>query len=105
MATIGFDGISIEEAVNIKQAREDIAKVGQNNNGSCAIEGNGSSVIVGNISTSETLFTGSVDDVKNDVKQALDDGVDVLAPSCGLAPASPIENIKAMVEARNEYYN
>lgn len=105
MATIGFDGISIEEAVNIKQAREDIAKVGQNNNGSCAMEGNGSSVIVGNISTSQTLFTGSVDDVKNDVKQALDDGVDVLAPSCGLAPGSPIANVKAMVEARNEYYN
>ncbi len=42
--------------------------------------------------------------LKQKLKKALDDGIDILAPSCGLAPLSPIANIKAMVEARNEYY-
>jgi len=62
-------------------------------------------VIVGNISTSKTLLSGSVDDVKNDVKTVLDEGIDLIAPSCGIAPNSPLDNIKAMVEGRNEYFN
>lgn len=109
MASIGYDGISVEEKVDIAKAKEDLGKgaVNLNAGGKCLPKGgvNPSSKIVGNISTSQTLFTGSIDDVKTEVKNALDAGVDILAPSCGLAPLSPIDNIKAMVEARNEYYN
>ena len=91
MATCGFNGISVEEAVNIPQAEKDIEDV------DC--------VILGNISTSNTLLSGSADDVKNDVKTVLGEGIDLIAPSCGIAPNSPLDNIKAMVEARNEYFN
>ena len=107
MASIGYDGISIEEKVDIAKAKEDIEKCSsQSVGGKCLPDtGNSSSVIVGNISTSQTLFTGSVEDVKGDVKKVLEAGVDVLAPSCGIAPLSPIANIKAMIEARNEYFN
>lgn len=91
MATCGFDGISVEEAVNIPQAKQDI--------------GDDHCVILGNISTSKTLLSGSVDDVKTDVKNVLDDGIDILAPSCGIAPNSPLENIKAIIDERNEYFN
>lgn len=107
MATIGYDGISIEEKVDITKAKEDIEGVSSNKVGgkSLPTTRDSSSVVIGNISTSQTLFSGSVEDVKNEVKKALDDGVDVLAPSCGLAPLSPLANIKAMIEARNEYYN
>lgn len=91
MATCGFNGISVEEAVNIPQAEKDIEDV------DC--------IIVGNISTSNTLLSGSADDVKNDVKTVLDEGIGLVAPSCGIAPNSPLDNIKAMVEARNEYFN
>ncbi|MCE7698330.1 MAG: MtaA/CmuA family methyltransferase, partial [Methanobacterium paludis] len=66
--------------------------------------GETSSKIVGNISTTQTLFRSSPEQVKAEVKQALEDGIDILAPSCGLAPRSPITNIKAMVEARNEFF-
>jgi len=97
MASIGFDGISIEEAVDINKAKSDLAKI--------EAQGKTTSKILGNISTSQTLFTGSPEDVKSDVKKALDEGIDILAPSCGLAPKSPLDNIKAMVEARDEYYN
>ena len=91
MATCGFDGISVEEAVNIPQAQKDIEDV------DC--------VILGNISTSTTLLSGEEDDVKNDVKKVLDEGIDIIAPSCGIAPNSPLNNIKAMVEGRSEYFN
>ena len=91
MATCGFDGISVEEAVDIPQAQKDIEDV------DC--------VILGNISTSNTLLSGSIDDVKGDVKKVLDEGIDLIAPSCGIAPNSPLDNIKAMVESRNEYFN
>ena len=107
MASIGFDGISIEEAVDLPKAKEDIQKLddGKSNGGCCTIEGhNHGSKIVGNISTSQTLFTGTPEEVKADVKKALDEGIDILAPSCGLAPKSPLANIKSMVEARNEYF-
>ena len=91
MATCGFDGISVEEAVNIPQAQKDIEDI------DC--------VILGNISTSKTLLSGSVSDVKSNVKTVLDEGIDLIAPSCGIAPNSPLDNIKAMVEGRNEYFN
>ena len=91
MATCGFDGISVEEAVNIPQAQKDIEDV------DC--------VILGNISTSKTLLSGSASDVKGDVKKVLDECIDLIAPSCGIAPNSPLDNIKAMVEGRNEYFN
>ena len=91
MATCGFDGISVEEAVNIPQAQKDIEDV------DC--------VILGNISTSNTLLNGSESDVKSDVKKVLGEGIDIIAPSCGIAPNSPLNNIKAMVEGRDEYFN
>lgn len=93
MASIGYEGISVEEKVDINKAKEDLEKgaVNLNPGGKCLPKGgvNPSSKIIGNISTSQTLFTGSLNDIKNEVKKALDDGVDVLAPSCGLAPLSP----------------
>jgi [methyl-Co(III) methanol-specific corrinoid protein]:coenzyme M methyltransferase len=91
MATCGFDGISVEEAVDIPQAQKEI------------IEDN--CVILGNISTSKTLLSGNSDEVKGDVKKAIDDGIDILAPSCGIAPNTPLDNIKAAISERNEYFN
>ena len=90
MSSVGFDGISIEEAVNITQAKQDI-------DDEC--------VIIGNISTSKTLLSRTPEDVKTEVKKVLDEDIDILAPSCGLAPNTPLANVKAMVEARNEYFN
>ena len=43
--------------------------------------------------------------VKEDVKKVLSEDIDIIAPSCGLAPKTPLANVKALVEARNEYFN
>ncbi len=107
MATIGYEGISVEEKVDIVKAKEDIEKGGNLKVGgkSMSISGDDPSKIVGNISTSQTLFSGSPEDVKSEVKKVLENGIDIIAPSCGLAPLSPLNNIKAMVEGRNEFFN
>lgn len=43
--------------------------------------------------------------IKEDVKKVLSEDIDIIAPSCGLAPKTPLANVKALVEARNEYFN
>ncbi len=109
MATTGFDGLSVEEKVDISRAKEEMGsgrktiRVG----GRAMSMGGGDKTpkLVGNISTNQTLFMGSPEDVKEEAKNVLEAGVDILAPSCGLAPRSPLANIKALVEARNEFHN
>lgn len=92
MLDCGYNGISVEEAVDMAEAE----KVKE--------ELDTGTQMVGNISTSQTLFSKTPADVKAEVKVALEKGVDVLAPSCGIAPKSPLANIQALVEARNEFF-
>ena len=90
MADCGFEGLSVEEKIGSpKKAKEVIGNRAR---------------FVGNISSPFTLLPGPVDKIKAEARQALAEGVDVLAPGCGIAPMTPLENIKAMVAARNEYY-
>ncbi|KKG11698.1 methylcobamide:CoM methyltransferase MtaA [Methanosarcina sp. 2.H.A.1B.4] len=90
MADCGFEGLSVEEKIgSVKKAKEIIGTRAR---------------LVGNISSPFTLLPGPIDKIKTESKQALADGVDVLAPGCGIAPMTPLENIKAMVAARDEYY-
>ena len=88
MAECGFDGLSIEEGVDIEKAR---SIVGEN------------VVLIGNISTKQTLAFGKPEQVKNDAINALKAGVDVLAPGCGLSPLTPLNNIVAMVQTAEEW--
>ena len=92
MLDCGFSGISVEEAVDMTEAQQVRAETGAE------------TVMVGNVSTSQTLFSKPVEEVKAEVTQALEKGVNVLAPSCGIAPKSPLANLKAFVEARDEFY-
>ncbi|OKY78378.1 MAG: Methylcobalamin:coenzyme M methyltransferase MtbA [Candidatus Methanohalarchaeum thermophilum] len=89
MNETGFAGLSIEEKVNVKKAKKKVEDAR----------------IIGTVSTASTILSGSPDEVKEEAKDCLDSGIDVLAPSCGIAPSSPLENIKALKEARDEYYS
>lgn len=90
MADCGFEGLSVEEKVgSVKKAKE--------------ILGNRAR-LVGNISSPFTLLPGPIEIIKEESKKALEEGIDVLAPGCGIAPMTPLVHIKAMVEARDEYY-
>lgn len=92
MLTCGFNGASFEEAVDVAEARKIQEAEGSD------------TVLVGNISTSQTLFSKPTEEVKAEVTHALEKGIDILAPSCGIAPKSPLANLKAFVEARDEFY-
>ena len=85
LAKLGFDGLSLEE--DIAQVKRLVGDV----------------KVLGNVSSSKTLVFGSPDDVKAEVRKALEAGVDLLEPNCGISPITPLKNIKAMVEARNEF--
>ncbi|WNY25655.1 Uroporphyrinogen decarboxylase [Methanolapillus millepedarum] len=89
MAKSGFQGISIEEKTNMADASKLIG------NQVC---------LIGNVSPARTLLLGTPDTVKKEAKQCLADGTRMLSPGCGIAPRTPLENLKAFVAARDEYY-
>ncbi|MDQ1274661.1 MAG: [methyl-Co(III) methanol/glycine betaine-specific corrinoid protein]:coenzyme methyltransferase [Euryarchaeota archaeon] len=90
MANCGFEGLSVEEKIgSVKKAKEILGDRVR---------------LVGNISSPFVLLPGPIDKIKEEAKKAISEGVDVLAPGCGIAPMTPVSHIKAMVEARNEYY-
>ncbi|WP_214044655.1 methylcobamide:CoM methyltransferase MtaA [Methanomethylovorans sp.] len=90
MADCGFTSISIEEKV--KDLAGAKAKV------------EGKVTICGNVSSPFVLLAGTQDAVKEAATVALEAGVDVLAPGCGIAPDTPVANLKALVAARDEFY-
>lgn len=90
LAACGFDGISVEERVkDLNYAKSMIGNRAK---------------LIGNISTAGTLLFGSPDNVKSEVFKCLKEEINVLAPGCGIAPRTPTGNIRAFVQARDEYY-
>jgi [methyl-Co(III) methanol-specific corrinoid protein]:coenzyme M methyltransferase len=89
LADSGFQGLSIEEKVDVayasQMAGDDIC-------------------LIGNVSPAETLLYKSREVIKREAKQCIEDGIGILAPGCGIAPRTPLENLKAFVAARDEYY-
>jgi len=92
LSRCGFDAISIEEKMSIKAkaAKESIEERAK---------------VIGNVSPSRTLLFGTPASAKTEAKHCLSEGVDILAPGCGIAPRTPLVNIRALVEARDEWYN
>lgn len=81
----GFEGFSFEgPAVGVKAAREGLR---------------GKMALVGNISTTDTLLLGDAARVKREVEAAIAEGIDLVAPSCGIPLRAPLANLHAMVEA------
>lgn len=87
MAETGFDALSIETK-DVTSAKSLVGEV----------------KILGSVSSSNTLTFGSPEEVKVEAKRYLEGGVDLLEPNCGFSPITPLENVKAMVKARDEFY-
>ncbi len=85
----GFEGFSFEgPAVAVRSARQAIGK---------------QMALVGNISTTQTLLFGDPKSVEEEVKVAMSQGVDLVAPSCGIPLRTPLSNLHAMVSATRKY--
>jgi len=88
MADTGVNSISIDENVDIRKAKTLLGEKVK---------------IAGNISTTNTLLLKKPEEVREACKQALEAGVDILAPGCGIAPRTPNINIKALVETAKQF--
>jgi len=85
----GFEAFSFEAPeVSVSMARQEM---GDN------------MVLVGNIPTYDILLFGTPDKVREESLTALKEGVDVLAPACGVPVQTPSENLRAMVRAVEEF--
>ncbi|MDV0445610.1 Uroporphyrinogen decarboxylase [Methanimicrococcus sp. At1] len=90
IAESGFLGVSLEEKVHMDYASHVVG------NEIC---------LIGNVSPADDLLLRSPAEVKAAAKKCIEDGTRILAPGCGIAPYTPLENIKAFVAARDEYYS
>lgn len=90
IAKSGFAGVSLEEKADMGYASRIIGD---------------EICLIGNVSAADTLLLQSPATVKKVAKQCIEDGARILAPGCGIAPYTPLANIKAFVAARDEYYS
>lgn len=80
---VGADGLSIAKETDLAAAVR---------------SARGKTAIIGNIDpVSDLMFKGGAA-VEAAVRAAIDGGVNLVAPGCSLAPATPLENIKQMVQ-------
>ena len=84
----GFDGFSFEEKVVVPTAKkllgDDIS-------------------LIGNISPVATMLQGTVQKVEAEARACMNQGIDLLSSGCTLSPLTPIENIRALVRAAEQY--
>jgi len=88
MARSGVDAISIGQEMSITKTKEVV-------NGRCRV--------IGNIDPSGVLLNGTSRQVTSGVRRCLKEGVDIVAPGCGLSAHTPLENLKAMTDAIRKY--
>ena len=81
LAGAEVEAVSVDETANLREARE-------------ALTG---ARLMGNVS-SELLEAGTVEAIRANVKRVLEVGVEVVAPACGVTAATPVRNLRAMVE-------
>ena len=89
LVSAGFDAYHFEWQVDAKEAVE---RVGDR------------MALVGNVNNPEVLYQGSPDDVRRQVRYAVEAGVDMIGPECAIPLATPLKNLKAIVEAVHEGY-
>ncbi len=84
MAETGADGLSIEMKTDLNFAKSAVGdKVS----------------LVGTVEPVDVLLQGTPEAVLSRSKQALEAGVDFLAPGCSIPPRASLQNLKAMVKA------
>jgi len=60
--------------------------------------------LVGCINNPQTLYQGTPEDVYHQAREAIEAGVNIIGPECAIPLATPLENLKAIVEAVRQGY-
>lgn len=87
MIETGLSGVSIDQKVNILRAKELI---------------NGRASLIGNISPVD-LWLKEPELIRKITLQVIEDGIDIVAPGCGLVPQTPLSSVQVMTETVKGY--
>jgi [methyl-Co(III) methanol-specific corrinoid protein]:coenzyme M methyltransferase len=82
MVQTGASALSIDKPVDIKTAVK---------------AASGKAALVGNISPA-TLFQGPVEEIRKETDEAIENGIQVVAPGCGILPRTPLKNLQAYIK-------
>jgi [methyl-Co(III) methylamine-specific corrinoid protein]:coenzyme M methyltransferase len=89
MESSGVDAISVDQSVDIATAKSKVNKA----------------MIIGNLDPVAVLWKGTPDTIREVSQKAINAGVDLLAPGCGIVSKTPSANLQAMVgSAKNRKY-
>lgn len=83
MGQTGAEILSLEPKASARLARE-----------KCGAK----AILMGGVDTATTLFMKDPEAVKEGCEESIDDGIQILAPGCAVAPGTRTENLVAMVE-------
>ena len=83
-ASAGFDAYHFEWQIDAKEAVE---RVGDRIS------------LVGNIDNANALFAGTPQDVYRQARYAIESGVHIIGPECAIPLRTPLENLKAIIDA------
>jgi [methyl-Co(III) methanol-specific corrinoid protein]:coenzyme M methyltransferase len=61
--------------------------------------------LVGNVNNPQALLQGTPEDVYRQARYAIESGVHVIGPECAIPLSTPMENLRAIVEAANQGYS
>jgi [methyl-Co(III) methanol-specific corrinoid protein]:coenzyme M methyltransferase len=88
-AQSGADGYHFEWQVD---ARDAVKRIGEKMS------------LVGNVNNPRALLQGTPEDVYKQARYAIEAGVNIIGPECAIPLSTPLENLKAIVEAAREGY-
>ena len=60
-------------------------------------------VLMGGVDTATTLFMKDAETVRLGSEESIEDGIQMLAPGCAVAPGTPTENLLAMLEVAKQH--
>jgi [methyl-Co(III) methylamine-specific corrinoid protein]:coenzyme M methyltransferase len=87
MDKTGVNGISVDQRVDIKTANGNVENA----------------IIIGNLDPVAVLWNGTPETVAEESKKALDAGVGLLSPGCGIVSMTPTANLQQMVKCAINY--
>lgn len=61
--------------------------------------------VAGSLSSSQTLYFGDMEELEAEVLRDLKAGMDIISPGGGFPPDTPAEKLRAIVSARDEFFD
>jgi len=87
LAASGADALSVDQANDLVQSRKDVPGM----------------LLFGNLDPVKVISQGTPEEIREAVAGAVQSGVDAVWPGCDLYPQTPLENLRALVEAPGNF--